>query len=232
MVSFFVAMKGELMQNKQEIGRSMVEILGVLAVMGLLGMAGVKMYTNAMNKHRANELIYEAQKRATMVAMQITSGQDRLSVIGFQDPVSYTFGVEKNPANANQFNITIIGVSTDVCTQMKSAIGDAATIRMISDDCSKLTFNNDLSHLTNSQCLASGKFWCPETNYCSTSADCCLGNGCVVDTCPSGTSTTGVGGNTGIFVNENSVNTECKCIVSEHVYTENGCTIQPASCHS
>ena len=67
-------------------GRSMVEMLGVLAVMAVIGMVGVKMYTNAMHKHRANELIYEAQKRATMVAMQITAGQENLSITGFKDP--------------------------------------------------------------------------------------------------------------------------------------------------
>ena len=39
---------------KQESGRSMVEMLGVLAVIGVLSVAGVSGYTAAMKKHRAN----------------------------------------------------------------------------------------------------------------------------------------------------------------------------------
>ena len=49
-------------------GRSMVEMLGVLAVMGILSAAGIAGYNNAMNRHRANELLNEASKRATVVA--------------------------------------------------------------------------------------------------------------------------------------------------------------------
>ena len=128
-----------------EVGRSMVEMLGVLAIMGIVGMVGVRMYTSAMNKHRANELIYEAQKRATMVAMQITAGQENLSVANFPNPTGYTFGVEKNPLNSNQFNITITGVDSKVCEHMKTAVGSATPIRVISASCDTVTFNNDLS---------------------------------------------------------------------------------------
>ena len=127
-----------------ESGRTLIEMLGVLSIMGIISIISVKMYHTAIHKHRANELIYETQKRATMVASQIIAGQDTLSVGGFQDPVGYTFSVDKK--NAKQFNISIIGISTDVCTQMKSAIGTGSAIREISADCGILTFNNDLSN--------------------------------------------------------------------------------------
>ncbi len=52
-------------------GRSMVEMLGVLAVMGVLSVAGITGYNSAMNKHRANELLNEASKRAAPVAMHL-----------------------------------------------------------------------------------------------------------------------------------------------------------------
>ena len=171
---------------KTERGRSMVEMLGVLTIMGLVGMVGVKMYTNAMNKHRANELIYEAQKRATMVAMQITSGQENLSVANFTNPTGYTFGVEKNPNNENQFNITITGVDSKVCEHMKTAVGPATPIRVISEFCDKLTFNNDLSttgytsdYTTDATgCQQAGYTWCAKGNngassLCSENIDCC-----------------------------------------------------------
>ena len=40
-----------------ELGRSMVEMLGVLAIIGLLSIIGISGYKKAMNKHRANEII-------------------------------------------------------------------------------------------------------------------------------------------------------------------------------
>ena len=213
------------MQN--ESGRSMVEMLGVLAVMGLVGLVGVKMYTNAMTRHRANELIYEAQKRATMVASQLLNGRDTLSVAGFTDPAGYTFGVEKNPKNANQFNITITGVSTDICTQMKTFVGDNTPIRHIDDDCMALTFNNDLSRVSKAECTAGGKFWCSASNYCSATNDCCLSGDCAATSCPGGSSTAGTGGKTGIFVGT----TECKCPSGE-VYLGTQCITKPTTCHS
>ena len=173
---------------KTEVGRSMVEMLGVLAIMGIVGMVGVKMYTSAMNKHKANELIYEAQKRATMVAMQITAGQENLSVANFTNPTGYTFGVEKNPQNANQFNITIMGVGMDVCEHMKIAVGPATPIRVISEFCDKLTFNNDLSTtgytsdytMDATGCQNAGYTWCAKgdnvvVSKCSESSNCCMG---------------------------------------------------------
>ena len=45
------------MKNINESGRSMVEMLGVLAIIGVLSLGGIAGYTMAMNKYRANEII-------------------------------------------------------------------------------------------------------------------------------------------------------------------------------
>ncbi len=186
-----------------ENGRSMVEMLGVLAVMGVLSVAGIAGYNNAMNRHRANELIYEAQKRATTVAMQITAGRDTLSVAEFPNPTGYVFGVEKNPNNANQFNITLDTVPTDICTQMKTVVGSATAIRVISNDCTTLTFNNDLSktlytsdfNSNEDACKKAGFHWCAYGEQgivakCSDNSDCCT-NIIYDSQCQFCTSTTG-----------------------------------------
>ena len=175
------------MNNEQ--GRSLTEMLGMLAIIGILSVAGVAMYNSAMNKHRANELIYEAQKRATTVAMQITAGRDTLSIGEFTNPTGYVFDVEKNPNNANQFNITLDAVPSDICTQMKTVVGDSTVLRVISNDCTKLTFNNDLStkqyasdNQTQEACEDAGNTWCTKGDNgagvkCAegTGADCCAG---------------------------------------------------------
>ena len=44
----------------QESGRSMVEMLGVLAIIGVLSIGGIAGYTMAMNRYKANEVINAA----------------------------------------------------------------------------------------------------------------------------------------------------------------------------
>ena len=45
------------MKIKNESGRSMVEMLGVLAIVGVLSIGGLAGYTTAMNKYRATEIM-------------------------------------------------------------------------------------------------------------------------------------------------------------------------------
>ena len=58
-----------------ETGRSMTEMLGVLAIIGVLSVGSIAGYRYAMDKHRANELLSGASERAVLVTAQITAGQ-------------------------------------------------------------------------------------------------------------------------------------------------------------
>lgn len=53
--------------RKQESGRSMVEMLGVLAIIGVLSIGGISGYTMAMNRYRANTVLDAATKYAVIV---------------------------------------------------------------------------------------------------------------------------------------------------------------------
>ena len=64
-----------------ESGRGMVEMLGVLAVMGIVSVTGVNGYQSAIKKHRANELIHEAAGRALAVSQQVDLGVMRATAI-------------------------------------------------------------------------------------------------------------------------------------------------------
>ncbi len=55
------------MKRTNESGRSMVEMLGVLAIIGVLSIGGIAGYTTAMNRYRANEVLDMATKYATIV---------------------------------------------------------------------------------------------------------------------------------------------------------------------
>ena len=56
------------MTMKNESGRSMVEMLGVLAIIGVLSIGGIAGYTMAMNRYRANEII-DAASKVAIIAM-------------------------------------------------------------------------------------------------------------------------------------------------------------------
>ena len=57
------------MKKTNETGRSMVEMLGVLAIIGVLSIGGIAGYTLAMNRYRANEIL----NAAALVAIAATS---------------------------------------------------------------------------------------------------------------------------------------------------------------
>ena len=56
--------------DKQSAGRSMIEMLGVLAIIGVLSIGGLAGYKIVMNYHRANETMHDVMLRATNVAMK------------------------------------------------------------------------------------------------------------------------------------------------------------------
>ena len=159
-----------------EQGRSMVEMLGVLAVMGVLSVGGVAMYTSAMNKHRANELLNEASKRAVMVAGQLLTNPSAttmsLAQFGSNAVAGGTFG--ENAAIANgKITLTVSGVETAVCNQMKAATGDNAAM-VVDDNCTKITFNTDMSKGS----ASTGGATCTET---PTGCQACVGGELVDD---------------------------------------------------
>ena len=171
-------------QDDNQRGRSMVEMLGVLAVIGVLSVAGIAGYNNAMNKHRANELLNEASKRAAIVAMQAAAGQNlNLGEFSGQPNADLFTSVVENPANTQQFQLTLSEVDEKVCTQMRSSVGTNTPIRDINSDCTLITYNKDLSttvfasdynaDTTGKACTDAGFNWCSKASTPSCQADCC-----------------------------------------------------------
>ena len=119
---------------KSEIGRSMVEMLGVLAIIGIVGMGGVKMYNVAMNKHHANTLIEQAQRRAVSAASQINLMGHAPSLADFSENSfgGGTFGGVTQEGLSKQFGIQVSGVSKPVCENILSSIGTSSAIRRLS----------------------------------------------------------------------------------------------------
>ena len=80
-------------QLQYESGRSMVEMLGTLAIVGVLSIGGITGYNYAINKYRANETINEINMR--LMTLQTQSERDMdLNLNEFADktPLGYTIG--------------------------------------------------------------------------------------------------------------------------------------------
>ena len=96
---------------KQENGRSMVEMLGVLAIIGVLSIGGIAGYTMAMNRYRANEIIDTASK-LSVVAQTAGANGGTVKIPGWSD-----IGLSAIPHNAD----------INVCTNGQAKVTVEAT---------------------------------------------------------------------------------------------------------
>ena len=103
------------MRRTNESGRSMVEMLGVLAIIGVLSIGGIAGYSMAMNRYRANE----ALDMATKFAVVLYSAKQTAAATGNAFTESkyslYSTGLTTDSTNANKTpgGATISGVSVD-----------------------------------------------------------------------------------------------------------------------
>ena len=111
------------MMKFNETGRSMVEMLGVLAIIGVLSVGGIAGYNTAMKRYKANEVV----NTATMLSMMAQSADGgagkniaSLSDAGLTPPVS---GVSMS-ANSTG-GVTVSGAGNDICGIANAAIGNS-----------------------------------------------------------------------------------------------------------
>lgn len=105
--------------NRRELsesGRSMVEMLGVLAITGVLSIGGITAYRYALEKYYANEVVDEVIKRAVVAATQLVNYND-IKVSEFPKTVSgitYEVGLADEEDNASFF-VDVSGLNLDTC---------------------------------------------------------------------------------------------------------------------
>ena len=116
-------------------GRSMVEMLGVLAIVGVLSVGAIGGYSYAMNKHRTNELIYEATKRAQWVGTQLEMNNSNPSINTFGNDSlgGGRFTGQVLQLENGQIGIAVADLKEAVCDAIKSEIGDNTVLRAIKD---------------------------------------------------------------------------------------------------
>ena len=116
--------------RKNESGRSMVEMLGVLAIIGVLSIGGIAGYTLSMNRYRANAIVDAANKYASLVfgscQAQLATKQQALAecepptvaALGITAPDGVTIGSEVE-------DVTETGVAVVVSDFPTTGVQDA-----------------------------------------------------------------------------------------------------------
>ena len=115
-------------KNKQPIehGRSMVEMLGVLAVVGVLSIGGVVGYSYGMDKYYAGQTVQAISLRAVDLMTQFSQGQD-LSLKSWEnEKTRYPITLIEN--EDNKISLQVSSMSTRVCQMVGDAMKNTAAV--------------------------------------------------------------------------------------------------------
>jgi hypothetical protein len=98
----------------------MVEILGVLAVAGVLSIGAVSGYKYGMNKYRAHETINELQIRSLGLMPQVSRGEivELNMEMGDKTSLGYTTNAWINEQDPKYFYISLESVPPEICKQI------------------------------------------------------------------------------------------------------------------
>ena len=100
-----------------ESGRSMVEMLGTLAIIGVLSIGGIAAYSYGMDKYRANTTMNDVNLRIVDLIAQANRGGDlSLSEWPTKSTVGYDIGLEKDATTSkNTGGIQVSSIPNRVC---------------------------------------------------------------------------------------------------------------------
>ena len=117
-------------RNSAESGRSMVEMLGVLAIVGVISIGGIAGYIYGMNRYRTNEILDGGNKRAVLVASQLASEitPNLTEFVDYDETAGGTFSSDVEVWE-NEFGIQVSGVKKEVCENLIRMIGDNTPLR-------------------------------------------------------------------------------------------------------
>ena len=110
------------MKYNFESGRSMVEMLGTLAIIGVLSVGGIAGYSYGMDKYRANETINDVNLRGIDLVRQVAMGQTlSLSEWPTISKAGYTISEADLSAEGDAYFV-ISGVPKRVCEMVYDGI--------------------------------------------------------------------------------------------------------------
>ena len=180
-------------------GRSMIEMLGVLAIIGVLSIGGLLGYRRAVNNHQANTILDDANRLAFVVMENDRPNEPNTVITDDFDFVPtgiYHMDAFLGTA-AGQFGIVVTDVPKGVCEALLPKASAEYTVRVLpaktADNVQQLSAygmlydeqNTDICNDTNDVALYFGdvsKQCTSEANTeCTSNADCCGGEFCAFE---------------------------------------------------
>jgi len=192
-----------------QFGRSMIEMLGVLAIIGVLSIGGLLGYRRAVNNHQANTILDDANRLAFVVMENDRAFESNTFItddLEFTQTSIYNI-VAFVGTGAEEFGIVVTDVPKGVCESLVPKASVEYTVRAASaklaDNVQQLSAygtlydeqNTDICNDMNDVVLYFGdtSAQCDSTGEeCTSYADCCHGSFCFF-TQPSDTEGTGNG---------------------------------------
>lgn len=105
--------------SAKDYGRSMTEMLGVLAIIGILSITALMGYNYAVTKHKANTTINDLNQFVIIVTQQMLKGQRSLDLSEARNKTSLGYPATAYIlADTNYFEIALANVSSQVCKQI------------------------------------------------------------------------------------------------------------------
>ena len=180
--------KHNIATKNLENGRSMVEMLGTLAIIGVLSVGGIAGYSYGMDKYRANQTINDVMLMGVDMITQLSQnrGTPTLSADwGTKTTAGYDFTVVQNPEDETQYGIQISGVPARVCKMVGDALKPMASVYVNDDEhiteedpCDESSDENTMEFYFDTGAV--------ESDDCKTDADCGTNKYCDMGLCFNG----------------------------------------------
>ena len=127
----------------EQSGRSMIEMLGVLAIVGVLSVAGIAGYSKAMAKYKVNKVV----DQITMTSANIkTTFAGQGDYAGLNTGVAHDLGVFPE-----EMDKTVTGSGSGL-TGVKNALGGDVKVKVAGDSDLKFSFDIQFDGLSKDAC--------------------------------------------------------------------------------
>ena len=162
-------------QIKLESGRSMVEMLGTLAIIGVLSIGGIAGYSYAMDKYKANQTINDVMLIGIDMITQLSQQRMQAPILSSDYSTKTTAGydltVVQNPNDKTQYGIQLLGVPSNICKTVGDGLKQTVAVYVGNEDYTTDT-ETDPCDESDSNIM---EFYFDTTNLiaeCKTDTDC------------------------------------------------------------
>ena len=177
------------MERFNETGRSMLEMLAVLSIIGLLSAVSIFGYRHALESYSASQTVDRLMKRAVTISGQKTMNQP-VSLNSFGDDGEYPITLDPATVSLDvpTFALEATDIPYKVCVRIKNMQWEIPVI-IPEGDCAetntmRFTFNNDLHQDPPCEGTKCGTHCCPGDSVCNEGKCCIAGNCCEPGTFP------------------------------------------------